>query len=151
MQYGPFIIQVNFFQPGASNLRWRTNILFELGRWVGADMAQTFDMPDFTVCSPLAAPPPGVAERIRTQPECHLLWAVLENAVETYMKNASATGRRGKRLFREAEEWIMQDDPTWLCSFVNICHILGLDPDYLRRGLRRRLVARDTPILKQAA
>jgi hypothetical protein len=114
-------------------------------------MTQTFEMLDFTTRSPLVAPPPSVAERIRKQPECHLLWAVLENAVETYMKNASATGRRGKRLFREAEEWIMQDDPTWLCSFVNICHVLGLDPDYLRRGLRRWLVARDTSILKQAA
>jgi len=107
---------------------------------------------DFGAHSPLAAPPPEVAERIRKQPECHLLWAVLENSVEEYMRHATATGRRGKRLFREAEEWIMQDDLTWLCSFVNICHVLGLNPDYLRTGLRRWREARTLPTpLKEAA
>ena len=89
-----------------------------------------------TADSPLAVPPTRVAERIRTQPEYHLLWAVLENGLHEYMRYATATSRRGKRLFREAEEWIMQDDPTWLCSFVSICHILELDPDYFRTGLR---------------
>jgi hypothetical protein len=90
----------------------------------------------FTADSPLAVPSTEVAERIRTQPACHLLWAVLENGLQEYMKYATATSRRGKRLFREAEEWIMHDDPTWLCSFISICHVLGLDPDYLRTGLR---------------
>ena len=51
----------------------------------------------------LSAPPPQVAERIRRQPECRLLWAVLQDGVGTYMKYAGATGRRGKRLFAEAE------------------------------------------------
>ena len=27
-------------------------------------------------------------------------------------------------------------DQTWLFSFQNICDVLGLDADYLRRGLR---------------
>jgi hypothetical protein len=115
-------------------------------------MTEQTEMVDFSLSSPLAVPPPAVAEHIQKQPECRLLWAVLENAVEAYMKNAVATGRRGQRLFREAEEWIMQDDPTWLCSFVSICHILGLDPGYLRRGLRRWRAARLTPpAFKQAA
>lgn len=91
----------------------------------------------FTPVAQLVVPSNEVAERIRTQPECHLLWAVLQNGLEEYMRYATATSRRGKRLFREAEAWIMQDDPTWLCSFVSICHVLGLEPDYLRMGLRR--------------
>ncbi|MGE0826173.1 MAG: hypothetical protein AB7G75_17025 [Candidatus Binatia bacterium] len=94
-------------------------------------------MTDFAPFSSLATPSAEVAERIRTQPECHLLWAVLREGVETYMKYATATNRRGKRLFHEAEEWIMDNDPTQLCSFISICHILGLEPDYLRTGLRR--------------
>ena len=115
-------------------------------------MIENTGMIDFNAHSPLAVPPPEVAERIRTQPECHLLWAVLENGVGEYMKYAAATSRRGKRLFREAEEWIMRDDPTWLCSFVSICHVLGLDPDYLRTGLRRWREARISPaLLKEAA
>ncbi|MCS6926068.1 MAG: hypothetical protein NZ578_09225 [Candidatus Binatia bacterium] len=99
----------------------------------------------------LAAPPPQVAERIRKQPECRLLWAVLQEGVETYMKYATATSRRGKRLFREAEDWIMQDDPTWLCSFVSICHILGLDPGYVRLGLRRWRAGLDLANVKGVA
>jgi hypothetical protein len=38
---------------------------------------------DFVNVSPFGAPPPAVIDRIRLQPECRLLWAVLENAVET--------------------------------------------------------------------
>ena len=87
--------------------------------------------------SVLTTPPTAVAERIRTQPECHLLWAVLREGMETYMRYAAATNRRGQRLFTEAETWIFEDDPTWLCSFISICHVLGLDPDYLRTGLTR--------------
>ena len=63
----------------------------------------------------------------------------------------AATGRRGRRLFREAEEWIMRDDLTWLCSFVNICHVLGVDPDYLREGLRRWRDEQFSAELKEAA
>ena len=114
-------------------------------------MIEQTEMIDFSMSSPLAVPSVAVAERIKQQPECRLLWAVLENAVDTYMKNATATSRRGKRLFREAEEWIMQDDPTWLCSFISICHVLGLDPGYLRLGLRRWYAARFVPAFKQAA
>ena len=77
-----------------------------------------------------------VSERIRTQPACHLLWAILENGMLEYMRYATATNPRGQRLFRETHDWIMQDDPTWVCSFVSICHVLGLDPGYLRTGLR---------------
>jgi len=95
--------------------------------------------------------PPLVRERINKQPECGFLWAVLENGLADYMKYAPATGRRGKRLFREAEAWVMEDDPTWLCSFVSICHVLGIDPDYLRTGLQRWRAERSPLPLQQAA
>jgi len=91
------------------------------------------------------------AEQIRKIPEGRLLWAVLEHGIEQYQKNVTATGRRGRRLFREAEDWIMRDDPTWLCSFMNICHVLGFDPDYLRQGLRQWREEQLSPAFKQAA
>jgi hypothetical protein len=87
--------------------------------------------------SAFLTPPFAVQERLLQQPEYRLLWAVLQEAIETYMKYAPATGRRGQRLFREAEEWIMQDDDLWLYSFPNVCHVLGLDPGYIRTGLKR--------------
>jgi hypothetical protein len=109
------------------------------------------DMNDAAVFSELWVPPPAVAEYMEQQPECRLLWAVLVDGIETYMKYAFDTRRRGQRLFREAEEWIMHDDPMWLCSFVNICHILGLDSDYLRQGLQRWRAKQSMLALKQAA
>ncbi len=70
-------------------------------------------------------------------PEKRLLLAVLEEAVVTFQRHAVDQGRRGRRLFREAEEWVGSDDICWPCSFRNICDVLGLDAGYLRQGLRR--------------
>jgi hypothetical protein len=67
------------------------------------------------------------------------------------MKHVTDTSRRGTRLFREAEQWISQDDPTWLYSFLSICCVLGLEPDYVRGGLARWRDLRPDPVLKQAA
>lgn len=69
-------------------------------------------------------------------PEKRLLLAVLEEAVITYQRHVADEGRRGRRLFREAEEWMGSDDARWPCSFRNICEALGFDPAYIRRGLR---------------
>jgi hypothetical protein len=113
-------------------------------------MFESAEFANSSSSAPLGTPPPEVVERIRKQPECELLWAVLENGLTDYMRYAPATSRRGKRLFREAQEWIMADDSTWLCSFLNICHVLGIDPDYVRAGLQRWL-ERQLPPLKHAA
>jgi hypothetical protein len=96
-------------------------------------------------------PPPHVVEQIRKQPECRLLWAVLQDGLETYMKYAGATSRRGRRLFAEAEQWVSEEDPTRLCSFVSICHVLELDPGYLRAGLQRWRETTLASDLRQAA
>ena len=45
----------------------------------------------------------------------------------------------GKKRFREAEEWIMRGGNDWIFSFDNVCELLGLDPEYVRRGLRETL------------
>jgi len=94
---------------------------------------------------------PTARELLEKQPEHRLLWAVLQDGLETYMKYSTATSRHGRRLFQEAEEWIMQDESPWLCSFVNICQILDLDPGYLRRGLHRWQAARVSRSTKKAA
>ncbi len=114
-------------------------------------MTESMIKHDLPAIAPLAEPPPAVAERIGKQPECALLWAVLENGLGTYMRYVTAANRRGKRLFHEADVWIMQDDATWLCSFINICHVLGLDPEYLRMGLRRWRATHAPQALREAA
>jgi hypothetical protein len=68
--------------------------------------------------------------------ERRLMIAILEDAVDTYRKQAGAHDPRGQQAFLEAEEWFDDVDRTWLYSFENICDVLDLDADYLRRGLR---------------
>ena len=63
--------------------------------------------------------------------------AVLEDAIGCFQKQMVSSGRRTQRLAREAEEWFFTDDHHWPFSFVNICAVLGLDPEYIRMGLKR--------------
>jgi hypothetical protein len=67
--------------------------------------------------------------------EERLMQAVLENAIEYFQKYVLAKDGRGKKLFQEAEEWILDKDSDWLYSFENICEVLALHPDYIRQGL----------------
>ena len=69
--------------------------------------------------------------------EAALMRAVLEDAIHCFQKQFVRKGRRVGRLAREAEEWFATDDPRWPFSFVNICAVLGLEPEYLRLGLKR--------------
>jgi len=71
------------------------------------------------------------------QPEKRLMLAVLEDAVGTFQKHVTATNRRARRLFVEAEEWFESRTTDWPFSFENVCVGLGLEPEYLRNGLRR--------------
>ena len=69
--------------------------------------------------------------------EKRLIAAVLADAVDCYMKQAFSPDARGRQTFRDAEAWIFQEEPgPWLFSFTNICDMLGLEPEYIRRGLR---------------
>ncbi len=69
------------------------------------------------------------------EPEKRLILAVLEDAVSCFQKYVTAQRRKEKALFQEAEEWFMEKDSDLFFSFENICESLGLDPDYLRKGL----------------
>ncbi len=70
-------------------------------------------------------------------PEKKLMLAVLEEAVSCFQKYVFARNRRGKRLFLEAEAWILEEDSDWVFSFENICEALGLSPQCIRGGLLR--------------
>jgi len=75
--------------------------------------------------------------RARGEGERRLMVALLEDAVGCYQRYANAQNRRGRRLFREAERWIMDDHARGPLSFRTVCELLGLPADHLRRGLRR--------------
>ena len=75
--------------------------------------------------------------RFHLQPEQLLMLAVLEDAVLCFQDNLTAAAPRKQSLFRDAEEWILDTDNSYLFAFENICESLALDPNYLRRGLIR--------------
>ena len=62
--------------------------------------------------------------------------AVLEEALRCFQYQFCTRRVEANRLARDAEEWFFSDATSWPFSFVNICTILHLDPDYIRRGLR---------------
>ncbi|MGH7817655.1 MAG: hypothetical protein ACREOR_09730 [Candidatus Binatia bacterium] len=70
------------------------------------------------------------------EPERALLLALLEDAIHCYRKFATARSRSGREQFREIEEWLMGGGNGWVFSFDNVCELLGLDPEYVRRGVR---------------
>jgi len=67
--------------------------------------------------------------------EKELMMAVLQDAVECFQTYVLATKPREKRLFQEAEDWILEKNSDWFFSFENICETLQLHPDYIRQGL----------------
>lgn len=69
------------------------------------------------------------------QPEKQLMFAVLVDAVECFQDYAPSVRRKPDRLFKHTEEWIFEDDQKWPFSFINICEALGIDSQYLRKGL----------------
>jgi len=69
------------------------------------------------------------------EPERRLAIAVLQDAVDCYQKHLRARDRKARQLFVDAEEWITSDDRTWPFSFDNVCDLLQISPEYLRRGL----------------
>lgn len=67
--------------------------------------------------------------------EIALMRAVLEDAISCFQGQFTTNREGAQRLGREAEEWIFTNNPHWLFSFVSICAVLELDPEYLRAGL----------------
>jgi hypothetical protein len=75
---------------------------------------------------------------IHLEREQKLMLAVLEDALTSFQKSIVRRNEKEKRLFREAEEWILlQEKSDRPFSFDNICENVGLNPGYIREGLLR--------------
>lgn len=70
-------------------------------------------------------------------PEEKLMLAVLEDGISCFQKYLFAQDKGERRLFREAQDWILEEDQEGPFSFENICEVLGIAPNYLRQGLLR--------------
>jgi len=75
--------------------------------------------------------------KLHLEPEKKLMLAILEDAVACYQKYLFAREGKGKILFSETEEWILESKGDWLFSFNNVCETLGFEPAYLRQGMKK--------------
>jgi hypothetical protein len=85
------------------------------------------------------------------EPEKRLMLALLEDAIHCFKDHLSAPTVVKKKLFDEAEEWILERDGDWIFSFDNVCEALGFTPEYVRQGLLRWKEKQRTKNLKGEA
>jgi hypothetical protein len=81
--------------------------------------------------------------------ERRLMLAVLEDAIVVYQRYALARDPEKRQECTEAREWIASRDTSWPFSFDNICNVLGIDPEYIRCGLRTHDVRTRKSVLPQ--
>lgn len=92
--------------------------------------------------------------RTEESPEKRLLLAVLDDAVRCYIEYHEGGGKwcRSRRLFDEAKLWV---EGKWSSPFTfkYVCGELGINPDWLRRGLEaaraagmRKIAYRENPL-----
>jgi hypothetical protein len=63
--------------------------------------------------------------------------AVLSDAIACYQRHHAARGGHARRLFREAQSWLMSEQTDAALSFPLVCDALGIDVERLRADLRR--------------
>ena len=92
-------------------------------------------------------------------PVKRLMMAVLEDALRCFQNNAEAKGVARKRLFAEAEQWLCGEVGDGPFSFETVCETLGIEPQFLRAGLKEwraqqlagistRRLARRSPVVR---
>jgi len=92
-------------------------------------------------------------------PVKRLMMAELEDALRCFQNNADAKSGPRKRLFAEAEQWLCGDGGDGPFSFGTVCETLGIEPAFLRSGLREwrsqqlagistRRLARRSPVVR---
>jgi len=68
-------------------------------------------------------------------PETALMYAVLEDAFLCFHKQFEP-GQRSMQRAREAEDWFFSDNSRRPFSFLSVCDVLGLEPNYMRQKLK---------------
>jgi|SRR5271163_2009278 len=68
--------------------------------------------------------------------EQRLMLALLADAINVYQKGALSRASRARRLYVDAERWIMTDPRgVKALAFTTVCEALGINPSLLRRRL----------------
>jgi hypothetical protein len=68
--------------------------------------------------------------------ETRLVFAVLEDAIRTYLRQRNSRGRTGRAEFEEVARWFEASNASAPFSFEYVCEVLELEPESFRRRLR---------------
>ncbi len=71
--------------------------------------------------------------------EHRLMYAVLEDAVDCYLKHMNAKTRRQRILFYEVRNWMEARNRVGLFTYNTLCETLGVDAKGLKAALEDRL------------
>jgi len=110
------------------------------GRWSKEYEATSFDGSLPRLIEPEIILPSQFYDRFRgrsiLEGERRLMLAVLEDGIMCYQKYANATPPRARRLFQEAEKWLLDESDSGPFSFESICAFFSLTPSYFRQRLK---------------
>lgn len=95
-----------------------------------AHTAQTLVPDERSHCAPAPGPSIGGLEPVK-----RLMLAVLDRAVNDFRTYAAVPTQRGRRIFGEIDAWF-RASTDGVFDFETICDATGLDPDFIRKGLR---------------
>lgn len=68
-------------------------------------------------------------------PERALLSALLFDGVQSFISYILAPSTDERSKYREAFQWVMNQNTDYAFSFTCVCEALGINPEYLRLGL----------------
>jgi hypothetical protein len=69
--------------------------------------------------------------------EMRLALAILEDALRCVLRHHDSPINEQRHAAREALEWMRSDDDAPPFSFVRVCQLFDLEPDWIRRTVRR--------------
>jgi hypothetical protein len=78
----------------------------------------------------------------RVEGEMRLLIAVLEDAINTYVRCMAPRNHRQREELREVEAWFEGHGQSGLFAFENVCELLGVEAGRLREWVRSSRASR---------
>ena len=88
--------------------------------------------------SPSAEQERSYGNRWISEPERNLMLAVLEDAIRCFLSYRDGDrNARNRLLYADARDWINSRSRYSIFAFRNLCEIVGINPDALKRELHR--------------
>jgi hypothetical protein len=68
-------------------------------------------------------------------PERALMSALLFDGIQSFMNFVCAETEATRTRYKEAYNWVAEEEDDYIFSFANVCQGLGVDPNFFRKGL----------------